>query len=178
MSGIDRREFLKGSAAASVGLGLLPLAEPSRAADEPRVRRKVRLGRTELRIPDIGFGTSRLSGDEALVRHAFERGITYFDTAEGYTDGESEKTLGRALEGLRDQVTIASKVMARASDTRHDMMSALEASLQRLRTDRVEVYFMHAVNDVARIANPEWPEFVAEATGEELTAKHFAAELE
>lgn len=160
-SGIDRRTFLQGSAAA----GLLALAPGGAlaATDEPRVRRTVRLGRTGLQVPDIGFGSSRLSGDEALVRHALARGITYFDSAEGYTDGRSEETLGRALAGSRDKVAITSKVMAEASSKRAEMMRALEGSLKRLRTDYVDVYFNHAVNDVERMKNPEWPEFIAQA---------------
>lgn len=164
MRKLDRREFLRCTAGASLGLSLLPLG--SRAAEAgppPRVRRTVTLGRTGLRVPDIGFGSSRLDGDEALVRHALDRGITYFDTAGSYTGGASEATLGRALEGVRDRVTLATKVGAAADATRDDMMRALEASLRRLRTDHVEVYFLHAVNDVDRIANPEWPEFLSRA---------------
>jgi len=131
------------------------------AAGPPRIRRKVRLGRTGLEISDISFGGSSLAGDEALVRHALDRGITYFDTAEGYKGGRSEETLGRALAGVRDEVILASKVMAGADASRTDLMASLEASLRRLRTDRIDVYFNHAVNSVDRIANPEWPEFVA-----------------
>jgi predicted aldo/keto reductase-like oxidoreductase len=160
--GIDRREFLKRTATTGVGLGLLPLAAAA-GEEAPGVKRTVRLGRTELRIPDIGFGSSRLAGDEGLVRHALDRGITYFDTAESYTDSESESTLGRALEGVRERVVLASKDEAGAADDRGQMMRALEGSLERLRTDRIDVYFNHAVNDVDRLKNPEWPEFVARA---------------
>ena len=46
------------------------------------------------------------------MRHALERGITYFDTAESYTDGRAEETLGRALAGPRDRVVLTSKVIA------------------------------------------------------------------
>jgi predicted aldo/keto reductase-like oxidoreductase len=158
--GIDRREFLRRTALGGVALGVSSLgARP--AADPPRVRRKVRLGRTGLEIPDIGFGGSSLAGDEALVRHVLDRGITYFDTAEGYKGGRSEETLGRALQGVRDQVILASKVMAGAEESRTDLMASLEASLRRLRTDHIDVYFNHAVNSIDRIRNPEWPEFVA-----------------
>jgi len=164
MPGMDRREFLSRSAAAGLGLGLAPLAGVAGAAVEPpRVRRSVRLGRTGLQISDIGFGSSRLSGDEALVRIALDRGITYFDTADGYTGGASETTIGKALAGVREKVVLASKQKTAATDDRAAMMRALEASLRRLATDRIDVYFMHAVNDVARIRNPEWPEFVARA---------------
>jgi len=159
--GIDRRSFLRGSAATGVSLSLLPLS--GAAAEPPRVRRRVTLGRTGLEIPDIGFGSSRLAGDESLVRHALDRGIDYFDTAEGYTRGRSEETLGRALRGVREKVTLATKVACRTHDTASDLMSALEGSLRRLQTDRVEIYFNHAVNDVARLRNEAWGEFVEKA---------------
>src|SRR4029453_2122187 len=145
---LDRREFQRRSAVTGVSLSVLPLSLAS-AAEPPRVRRHVTLGRTGLRVGDIGFGSSRLAGDEALVRHALDRGIDYFDTAEGYTDGASEETLGRALHGVRDKVTLASKVAADAHDSVADLFRALEGSLRRLQTDRIDVYFKHAGNAVA-----------------------------
>ena len=128
-----------------------------------QIRRRVRLGRTQLEVPDIGFGCSRLRGDTDLVRYALDRGISHFDTAEGYTDGASETTLGQALEGVRDRVTIASKVNAAATARRERLMRTLDQSLRRLKTDRIDVYFNHAVNDVERVKNPEWHEFVSRA---------------
>jgi aryl-alcohol dehydrogenase-like predicted oxidoreductase len=163
--GLDRRTFLK----AGAGAALLPLlgggvASAVLAAEEPpRIRRTTTLGRTGLRISDIGFGSSRLAGDVRVVEHAFERGVRYFDTAESYQGGASEETLGKALAGKRDQVVIASKVEAGASDPWPRLMTRLDGSLARLRTDRIDVYLNHAVNDVARLENPEWPELVSRA---------------
>ena len=157
MAGIDRREFLRRSAVAGAALGLMPLA--AQAATPHRVT----LGKTGLSISDIGFGGSRIGGDEATVRHAFERGINYYDTAEGYGGGSSERTIGRALADVRDRVIIATKGKFGARTGRDEMMSSLEGSLRRLRMDSVDVYFNHAVNDPKVIANPEWPEFLARA---------------
>jgi hypothetical protein len=56
-----------------------------------------------------------------------------------------------------------SKTSCGADDSREDLMRALEGSLRRLQTDRLDVYFNHAVNDVARLRNPAWPEFVTRA---------------
>ncbi len=157
---LDRRDFLRATAVAAVA-SVAPLAAPALATPtQPVIQRYVKLGRTGLSISDISFGSSR-TDDADVVRHALERGINYFDTAEDYRGGESESAIGEALAGKRDKVLIATKTAMGASDTREDMMRALEGSLRRLRTDHVDVYFNHAVNDLARAQNPEWPEFNA-----------------
>ena len=159
----DRRGFLRRGAAAS--LSLLPWLRAAAAEPElgPRVRRKVVLGRTGLSVPDIGFGASRLSGDTDLVRHALDLGVDYFDTAAGYGRGRSEETLGVALDGVRDRVTLASKLKAHAGDRVESLMQTLEGSLRRLRTDRIDVFFNHAVNSVSRLKNDAWGEFAERA---------------
>ncbi|MDZ7669131.1 MAG: aldo/keto reductase [Gammaproteobacteria bacterium] len=158
---MDRRQFLQAGA-----LGALLPAGHSRAADDSanQVRRYRRLGRTEFEISDISFGSSRLRrGEEHLVHHALDRGINYFDGADSYTGGASEEVLGRALRGRRDQVYLVSKTKA-WPDTRHgEIMAALDGSLRRLGTDYVDVYLNHAVNDIERLDNPEWGEFVERA---------------
>jgi predicted aldo/keto reductase-like oxidoreductase len=159
---LGRRDFLVGAALAGLA-GALPRAADADPDDPPRVRRKVPLGKTGLEISDVSFGSSRLRDEEDLVRHAFDRGINYFDTAESYTGGVSETTIGKALQGKRDHVILASKVETTADTRRDTIMSALEGSLRRLRTDHVDVYFNHAVNDVGRLKNPEWHAFVADA---------------
>jgi predicted aldo/keto reductase-like oxidoreductase len=159
--GLDRRDFLRTGALAGLAVGLRPRLAGAKPA--PRVERYVRLGRTGLEVSDIGFGGSRLRGDESLVAHGLERGITYFDTAEGYGGGQSELTLGKALEGHREQVVLVSKTKSGSRDTRDELMGRLEASLRRLRTDRVEIYLNHAVNDLDRMKNPEWWEFAERA---------------
>jgi predicted aldo/keto reductase-like oxidoreductase len=163
---LKRRAFLRRGALASVGMGLLPLAGRTQPLPQTsaEVRRYVPLGNTGMKMADISFGASRLgAGEENIVRHAFDRGINYFDTAESYTGGESESTIGNALQGKRDKVLITSKVSAGAHDRKEELMTTLEGSLRRLRTDYVDVYFNHAVNDVRRLQNPEWYEFVQQA---------------
>jgi predicted aldo/keto reductase-like oxidoreductase len=161
---LDRREFLRRTAIAGLGAGLLPLA--ASAIETPGVRRYVPLGRTGLEVSDIGFGTADLVDDVSLVHHALERGINYFDTADSYGDGETERILGRALKGQRHRVVLTTKAVARPGTTRDQLMQGLEASLERLQTDRVDIYFNHAVNDVKRLKIPEWYEFVERAKGQ------------
>ncbi|MGH6898078.1 MAG: aldo/keto reductase [Geminicoccaceae bacterium] len=161
---IDRRRLLGlGAAAAVAPGGLEALAAPiTEAAVIPRIRRYVTLGRTGLEVSEIGFGSSS-SHDPDLARHALDRGVTFFDTAESYRFGWSEEAIGAGLRGVRDRVVLSSKTKAGARDTRDDMMRALEGSLRRLRTDYLDIYFNHAVNDVARLQNPEWHAFTERA---------------
>jgi predicted aldo/keto reductase-like oxidoreductase len=162
---LRRREFLKRGVGATLGMSALPLgvsAAPGPEPKEARVSRYAVLGRTGLRISDISFGSSRTT-DPDLVRYAFDRGVNYFDTAESYKGGRSEQAIGEALQGRRDRVFIASKVGAEADARSADLMASLEGSLRRLRTDYVDVYFNHAVNDPQRLRNPEWFEFVERA---------------
>ncbi len=163
---MNRRELLQRGALAALGMSVVPRpasAQPAGRAGA-RVRRYASLGRTGMRVSDISFGSSRLgAGEGDIVRHAFEQGINYFDTADSYRGGESETTIGEALRGKRDRVYITSKTSTSASDRRDSMMRSLEQSLRRLRTDYVDVYFNHAVNDIDRLKNPEWHEFTARA---------------
>ena len=162
----SRRSFLKTGALA---MGLTAQARSTAAARKAhhtgnRVRQYVTLGRTELAISDISFGSSRLrTGEEHLVHHALDLGINYFDTAEGYTRRQSEQVLGKALRGKRDEVVIASKTHAFADTDKESIMAALDGSLRRLATDHVDIYFNHAVNNTDRLDNPEWFEFVERA---------------
>ena len=161
---LKRRSFLRLGALTGLASGI---SIPGFAADKVKsrssagVQRYVTLGRTGLKIADISFGSSRLrNGEEHLVEHAFDQGINYFDTAESYTGGRSEAVIGNALKGKRDKVVLATK-MAVGTRTRSDtIMRSLEESLRKLRTDYIDIYFNHSVNDIARLKNPEWPEFV------------------
>ncbi len=89
----------------------------------------------------------------ALLRAAYERGVTFFDTAEAYGPGTNEDLLGEALEPFRDEVVIATKfgfkggVVAQGLDSRPDNIRAVvEASLKRLRTDRIDLLYQHRVD--------------------------------
>lgn len=168
-----RRDLLRAGAAFGIGFAAVALtgcgedraahAMPDEAGVAPRMPRRVKLGRTGLEVPDIGFGTFALETDVELVRFALDRGITHFDTAESYTEGRAEEVLGRALEGDRNRVTLTTKVVASSSATADSLMADLEGSLRRLRTDRVDIYLNHAVDSPERMSNPGWNEFVARA---------------
>jgi predicted aldo/keto reductase-like oxidoreductase len=159
---IDRRRLLRLGSAAALGSGVPTLAAPAAHAVSSRIQRYVTLGRTGLEVSEIGFGSAS-SYDPDLVRHALERGVTLFDTAESYRFGWSEEALGKGLRGVRDRVVLCSKSKTGVRDTQADMMTALEGSLRRLQTDHLDIYFNHAVNDIARLQNEEWRAFTERA---------------
>ena len=130
------------------------------------------LGNTGLLVSKLCFGTmtfgdgrgmfkaigavGQAAADE-LVKTSIESGINFFDTADVYTEGESEKILGQSLKNLkiaRHHVVIATKVYGRVGPGRNDVgasrghiMDAVEASLRRLQTDHIDLYQIHG-NDV------------------------------
>lgn len=108
--------------------------------------RYTRLGKTELEISEVGFGCIpiiRLSADSAVkvLRRAFEKGITFYDTANAYLD--SEEKLGRAFSAMRDRVVIATKTLKRDSD---GAQGDIELSLKRLGTDYIDLFQIHQVS--------------------------------
>ena len=125
----------------------------------------VRLGNTDLIIPNIGYGSSSTS-DENIVKHAFNNGIRYFDTAESYLGGDSEISIGNALKNFRHEIVIGTKTKARTYDNQRDYMKSLEDSLKRLRTDYIDIYYNHAVNSISRLENTDWWEFIDKAKSE------------
>ncbi len=114
-----------------------------------------RLGRTGLSVSALGFGCGAVGGlmtrgtaaeQERAIAGAVQAGVTYFDTAASYGDGESERNLGRALRALKLDVTLGTKVgLASAERGRIGpaIAAALEASLARLGRDSVDLFQLH-----------------------------------
>lgn len=106
----------------------------------------VTLGSTNITVNKNGFGAlpiQRISTEDAvyLLRKAYDAGITFFDTARGYTD--SEVKVGKAFEGMRDKIYIATKTVA---TTAPGFWKDLETSLTNLRTDYVDIYQLHNIS--------------------------------
>jgi L-galactose dehydrogenase len=113
------------------------------------------LGRTGMKVSRLGLGGAPLAGDfgtadptevQRLIHEALDVGINFIDTAPKYGLGESEKRIGQALEGRRDQVILASK--AARSDQAYDYATtyrSVESSLQRLQTDWIDLLQLHDV---------------------------------
>jgi pyridoxine 4-dehydrogenase len=108
----------------------------------------IRLGDVE--VPRIGLGTNRLTHTDehaSFIRDAVRAGIRHIDTAYLYAGGESETTIGAALSPVPDDVVVATKGGYRPGEGRPEMLSAqIDESLQRLRSDTIDLYYLHRVH--------------------------------
>ena len=122
------------------------------------------LGRTGVSVSELCFGTMSFGGDAdeatsaAMYKAVRDAGINFFDSANEYSKGKSEEILGRLIKGERDDLVITTKcfnairpdVNARGGSRRH-IVQAVEASLRRLQTDRIDVLFMHRYDPLTPI---------------------------
>jgi aryl-alcohol dehydrogenase-like predicted oxidoreductase len=120
-----------------------------------------KLGNTGVIVSEVALGSMQFGGkmnmgnlgQEAttkMVKLALDRGINFIDTADVYSQGESETLLGNALKGVREEIVLATKVRLPMSDnfnrsgaTRVNIMRGIESSLKRLQTDHVDLYQVH-----------------------------------
>lgn len=118
------------------------------------------LGNSGVQVSPLCFGAMSFGGDAdeatsaAMFHRCREAGINFFDCANVYQKGVSEEILGRLMANCRDELIITSKVYYPMSDevnargaSRRHMMAAVEASLRRLQTDRLDLYFIHHFDD-------------------------------
>src|ERR1700760_3695018 len=134
------------------------------------------LGDTGLLVSTICFGTMTFhggtgmfqkignvdqAGADVLIKDSIDAGVNFFDTADGYSESESEKALGQSLKNLgiaRKDVVLATKVFGRVGPGRNDIgasrghiMDAVEASLKRLGTDHIDLYQIHANDSITPV---------------------------
>jgi len=127
------------------------------------------LGRSGLRVPVLAFGTATFGGGndfyrawgstdvaeaKRLVDLCLDAGVSFFDTANSYSTGMAEEILGAAIAGRRQDIILASKATFSmgpgpndAGSSRHFLRRACEDSLRRLRTDHIDVYYMHGFDE-------------------------------
>jgi aryl-alcohol dehydrogenase-like predicted oxidoreductase len=142
---------------------MVPAKPEEKGMNDPQMSRRRRLGRNGPEVLAIGLGCMSLSGTYgpsedaagiALVQRAIELGVDFLDSSDMYGWGQNEELLGRALKGRRDKVVLASKFGqiqrpggANGVDGRPEyVQQACEASLKRLGTDYIDVYFQHRVD--------------------------------
>jgi aryl-alcohol dehydrogenase-like predicted oxidoreductase len=176
--GVSRRDFL--AAATLLGAGMA-LGIPSRATaqDQSKGSSEMKIRKLgSLEVSAIGAGCMSISANYGppapraqgigVIRAAYERGVTFFDTAEVYGPHTNEELVGEALAPFRDKVRIATKfgfnIEAGGLNSRPShIKNVVEASLKRLRTDRIDLFYQHRVDPAVPI------EDVAEAVKELIT---------
>ncbi len=160
---IKRRNFLGKAALGIASVGLThPLLKKYAAAQQNAAKIVYRtLGRTNLRIPIVSFGVMN-SDSPDLIQRALDAGLNHLDTANVYLRGNSERVIGEVLEtrGQRDKVYLATKMRFARDDeknvfllqgtdrepgaTEENLFKQLETSLKRLRTDYVDILYLHS----------------------------------
>jgi len=128
-----------------------PQRRRARAAYSPNVQYRP-LGHTGVQLSVLGLGTNQFgrvvdaAGAKSIIDRAQELGVNFIDSAESYGGGMSEELLGKALAGRRDEFVVATKTGAGSDPgrlTRKRILQRLDASLKRLATDFIDVYYMH-----------------------------------
>ena len=148
----SRREFLA-SGMALPAVALTPPLFSGRSPDEnkptaPGVEASNGLeyrilGKTGLKVASVGFGCM-ITSDPSVIAKAVDLGLNYFDTARSYQHGNNERMVGAALAGKRKSVFISSK--SEAGDGK-SALAELETSLRELRTDYVDVWYLHSKDE-------------------------------
>jgi predicted aldo/keto reductase-like oxidoreductase len=160
---VNRRNFLKIGVTGAAGFALSPAiisASGQEQVNDGIIRRT--LGRTGLKVPVLSFGVMR-ADNPGLCKSAYEKGITFFDTANTYQNGNNEIMLGNVLKAYpRNSFILATKVHPAGIDkdgkptsqtTPEEFISTFNTSLSRLQMDYVDILYIHGVS------NPELLEY-------------------
>jgi hypothetical protein len=120
----------------------------------PKIKKFNPLGKTGLKVSDVSCGAISLF-ESNVLRYAYECGVNYFDTAEGYLRGKGEAYVGQGLSGVRDKVIITTKHPhdLRQKTDKASVIKRMEESLKRLQSDYVDVAMAHGVGDLTPLLN-------------------------
>jgi len=162
MSRLNRRNFLSALTSGVMGLGLAgrvkagPEGTMSGQAKTaaPKVRKYNPLGKTGLKVSDVSCGAISLF-ESNVLRYAYECGVNYFDTAEGYLRGRGEIYVAQGLKEVRDKVIITTKHPHdfRQKVDRAAVIKRVEESLKRLQTDYIDIAMAHGIGDLTPLLN-------------------------
>jgi len=155
----SRREFLKTAGAAGVGSVLGSMGPLGKAAGKSHSETSEQLlvptrpfGKTGVKVSILGLGTSwDMSSSQLLFRQAIKMGVTYWDTAESYSRGRSEKGIGEHFAKHPDdrkKVFLVTKSHAGDVD---GLSRSLERSLERMNTSYIDLYFVHSIRGIAEL---------------------------
>jgi uncharacterized protein len=133
---------------ASTHLPQSPAKVDNRGLAKPALEFRT-LGKTGQKVTSVGFGCM-ITSDPSVIARALDMGITYFDTARGYQNGNNERMVGAALKGNRDKIILSSKSQAK---TAKEAADHLDTSLRELGTDHLDIWYMHARDEVDAVTD-------------------------
>ena len=158
---VSRRDFLKTATAAGAATMIGTLGNPATASQHQTGMPKRPFGRTGIDVPILAFGGSlNTSLSTLLLRQAVKWGVTYWDTANTYMGGKSEKGMGKYLAKYpadRKRIFLVTKSHAWNTE---GMSEDLNLSLERMQTDYIDLYFMHSVSSSSELTEDKkaWAE--------------------
>jgi predicted aldo/keto reductase-like oxidoreductase len=164
MSRIKRRNFITTLASGFLGLGVAGHIKAGPAASglgqketsAPKIKKYNALGKTGLKVSDVSFGAISLF-EPNVLRYAYECGVNYFDTAEGYLRKKGEAYVGQGLKEVRNKVIITTKHPQdfRQRTDKASLIKRVEDSLKRLQTDYIDIAMVHGLGDLALVLNDQ-----------------------
>ncbi|MFW6159647.1 MAG: aldo/keto reductase [Acidobacteriota bacterium] len=164
MNKINRRRFLSSLPAGLLGIGMGNnlsgkefFSSHNQDTNPDKIQKYNLLGKTGLKVSDVSCGAISLF-EPNVLRYAYEMGVNYFDTAESYLRTQSESFIGQALKDVRDKVIITTKYGFPGQTElikKERIIERVEASLERLQTDYIDIVMVHGINDLEILDNQE-----------------------
>jgi len=159
-AGMGRREFVRRSTLGAVGAGLaggglaraLAGAADAQGQPAPKIAKRT-LGRTELQVSEISFGSHGFSNSD-LLSAAMDAGMNLIDTAPSYQEGAAERAIGGVMAERRDEMILMTKWSVTPGTTKQDLLESLAGSLERLQTEKVDIIHVGLVETVEQLQNP------------------------
>ena len=166
----SRRDFISKTASGVAFLGILNSGKNAFSSNRKKALKRSRkkkviyrdLGKTGIKVPVVSMGVYTTSPE--LIKAAFKTGVRYFSTAHYYRNGLCEKTIGDGIKdlGVRDQVVIATKIHSGIrrngswiKNIKEQFLEELSLSMERLKTDYLDILYLYNVKNVDEIKKPE-----------------------
>ena len=153
---MNRRQFVTGSAAGLVGIGLTGCSSVGAGRNNPRdgTAQLRNLGETGLKVSGVGYGSSRIESPSLILR-AVTQGVNYFDAGRMYSNGKYEELLGKIVKDVRKDIIIQTKFSSNFAKDGEALNKSIEDSLKALQTDYIDVLLLHSVNSIEPITSDE-----------------------
>jgi len=164
----SRREFFKVGSAILAGsaISLSNVHAQEESEEKPKIKEYRLLGRTGFKASDISLGSGGVK-EPNIIRYAYDNGINYFDTAETYGNGDSERSIGKAMQFMdRKKIFVTTKLVIKEEDTKETILDRFGKCQERLKTEYVDALYMHSVKNAELFDNPHFHSAVAQLKSE------------